>query len=35
LNADWIAGLEDYPTADNWKKYGEQLGVVFRKYFQE
>lgn len=35
LNADWIAGLEDYPTADNWKKYGEQLGVVFREYFQE
>lgn len=35
LNADWIAGLEDYPTADNWKKYGEQLGVVLRKYFQD
>lgn len=35
LNADWIAGLEDYPTADNWRKYGEQLSVVLRKYFQE
>ena len=35
LNADWIAGLEDYPSAANWKKYGEQLGVVFCKYFQQ
>ena len=35
LNADWIAGLDDYPSAANWKKYGEQLSVVFRKYFQQ
>jgi predicted deacylase len=34
LNADWIAGLDDYPTAANWMTYGEQLSVVFRKYFQ-
>ncbi len=34
LNCDWIAGLDDYPTAANWRKYGEQLGVVFQKYFQ-
>lgn len=33
LNADWIAGLEDYPTVANWKKYGEQLSTVFCKYF--
>ncbi len=35
LNADWIAGLEDYPSAANWKKYGEQLSVVFLRYFQQ
>lgn len=35
LNADWIAGLEDYPSAANWRKYGEQLSVVFREYFQQ
>jgi hypothetical protein len=34
LNCDWIAGLEDFPTAANWKKYGEQLCTVFREYFQ-
>ncbi len=35
LNADWIAGLKDYPSAANWKKYGEQLSTVFLKYFQQ
>jgi hypothetical protein len=35
LNADRIAGLEDYPTAADWKKYGEQLSILFREYFQE
>jgi predicted deacylase len=35
LNADWIAGLNAYPTAANWRKYGEQLSVVFCKYFQQ
>lgn len=35
LNADWIAGLNDYPSAANWKKYGAQLSVVFYKYFQQ
>ncbi|TWU31181.1 M14 family zinc carboxypeptidase [Novipirellula artificiosorum] len=35
LNADWIAGLDDDPTAANWKKYGEQLGAVFYQYFQQ
>ena len=33
LNANWIAGLDDYPTAENWQKYGEQLTEVFRLYF--
>lgn len=35
LNCDWMAGLDDYPSAANWKKYGGQLGVVFCKYFQQ
>ena len=35
LNADWIAGLDDYPTAANWKKYGRQLSTVFYQYFQQ
>ena len=35
LNANWIAGLDDYPTAENWEKYGEQLTEVFRLYFAE
>jgi hypothetical protein len=35
LNANWIAGLKDYPTAEHWKKYGEQLGEVFYQYFGE
>ena len=35
LNCDWIAGLNDYPNAENWKKYGAQLCVVFKKYFEE
>jgi predicted deacylase len=35
LNADWIAGLEDHPSAGNWMKYGEQLAVVFHEYFQQ
>jgi len=33
LNANRIAGLDDYPTAANWKKYGEQLAEVFFHYF--
>lgn len=35
LNADWIAGLEDYPSAKNWKLYGAQLCEVFDKYFTD
>ena len=33
LNANRIAGLNDYPTAANWMKYGEQMAEVFRLYF--
>lgn len=35
LNANWIAGLDDYPTAENWQKYGQQLTEVFRLYFAQ
>ncbi len=35
LNADWIAGLEDFPSAAHWSQYGEQLGAVFYWYFGE
>ncbi|WP_165073630.1 M14 family zinc carboxypeptidase [Paludisphaera rhizosphaerae] len=33
LSCNWIAGLNDYPTAANWKLYGEQLAKVFHDYF--
>ena len=33
LNANWIAGLNDYPSADHWKQFGQQLGEVFFEYF--
>jgi hypothetical protein len=34
LNANWIAGLDDRPSSDHWKRYGEQLAEVFRRYFE-
>ena len=34
LNADWIAALDDYPSAKNWKLYGSQLCDVFYEYFE-
>jgi hypothetical protein len=33
LNANWIAGLKDYPSGKNWELYGEQLCQVFFEYF--
>jgi hypothetical protein len=33
LNANRIAGLNDYPTAANWRRYGEQLAEVFFRFF--
>jgi hypothetical protein len=33
LNANWIAGLKDYPSGRNWELYGEQLCRVFFEYF--
>lgn len=35
LNANWIAGLNDFPTAKNWELFGAQLCEVFYRYFQE
>lgn len=35
LNCDRIAGLDDFPSATNWKKYGAQLCTVFLKYFEQ
>jgi hypothetical protein len=33
FNCNWIAGLKDYPSAKHWRRYGENLGVVFYDYF--
>ncbi|MBN2296198.1 MAG: hypothetical protein JXM70_27455 [Pirellulales bacterium] len=35
LNANRIAGLDDYPSAKNWKLYGEQLCEVFYRLFEK
>jgi Zinc carboxypeptidase len=32
LNANWIAGLNDYPSARHWKRYGADLCRVFDAY---
>ncbi len=33
FNCNWVAGLNDYPSARHWKTYGEQLALVFYEYF--
>jgi hypothetical protein len=33
FNCNWIAGLNDYPSAKYWREYGEKLTVVFHEYF--
>jgi hypothetical protein len=35
LNANWIAGLSDYPSGKNWRLFGEQLCEVFYDYFED
>ena len=35
LNANWIAGLDDFPTANNWRRWGQQMCEVFYHYFEE
>lgn len=33
LNANWIAGVDDYPSPEHWHRYGGELCDVFRLYF--
>ena len=35
LNANWIAGLDDYPKAEHWKLYGHQFAAALYHYFDE
>ena len=35
LNCNWIAGLQDYPSAKHWQAYGEKLAEVFDDYFEQ
>ncbi|TWU58360.1 M14 family zinc carboxypeptidase [Rubripirellula reticaptiva] len=35
LNANWIEGLQERPSAENWMLYGRQLCDVFDAYFEE
>ncbi len=35
LNANWIAGLDAYPSGKNWELYGEQLCEVFYELFAD
>lgn len=32
FNANWIAGLKDYPSAKHWRNYGANLALVFYEY---
>jgi hypothetical protein len=34
LNANWIAGLNAYPSAQRWELFGEQLCEAFFHYFE-
>ena len=34
FNANWVAGLNDYPSGRHWMRYGEQLARVFDRYFE-
>jgi hypothetical protein len=34
LNATWIAGVDDYPYAKHWQRFGEELCEVFFEYFE-
>jgi hypothetical protein len=33
FNCNWIAGLNDYPSARHWQEYGAKLATVFDDYF--
>ena len=32
FNCNWISGLNDYPSAQHWMTYGENLATVFYEY---
>jgi hypothetical protein len=34
LNANWIAGLNAYPSAERWQLFGAQLCEAFYRYFE-
>jgi hypothetical protein len=34
LNANWIAGLDDYPSGAHWERFGAGLADVFFAYFE-
>jgi hypothetical protein len=34
LNANWIRGLNDYPSSKHWQTYGEHLADVLLAYFE-
>jgi predicted deacylase len=33
FNCNWIAGLKDYPSAEDWRNYGASLATVLDEYF--
>ncbi len=33
FNCNWIAGLQDYPSATHWKSYGTNLATVIYEFF--
>jgi hypothetical protein len=35
LNANWVAGLKQPPSAAAWKQFGRQLREVFYEYFEQ
>lgn len=35
LNCQWIAGVEDFPSARRWRDYGGQLAAALHAYFGE
>jgi hypothetical protein len=34
FNANWIAGLKEYPSGRRWRDYGAKLADVFYDYFE-
>lgn len=34
LNANWIAGVDDYPTAHHWTAFGQQMATALLQFFE-